>query len=188
MTKLLAALVYTGLALMANPLAGVAADFAAVAALREGDMKKLVLHEAPQAIADVELVDLDDQPHRLTDHAGKWLVVNFWATWCAPCRKEMPTLSNLQTAMAGEPVEVITVATGSNPVPAIRKFIGEIGATNLPLYRDPKQQLAREMSIMGLPVTVILDPEGREVARLIGDAEWDSESAVSILKAVSSGS
>ena len=115
-------------------------------------------------------------------------MVNFWATWCAPCRKEMPTLAHLQTLMADEPVEVITVATGSNPVPAIRKFIDEIGATNLPLYRDTKQQLARQMGIMGLPVTVILDPRGQEVARLIGDADWDSESAISILKALSAGS
>ncbi|MFV0334196.1 MAG: TlpA disulfide reductase family protein [Tropicimonas sp.] len=185
MTKLLVALVYTGLALLANPVAGFAADFASLAALREGDMKKLVLHESPKEVATETLVDMSDQPRRLSDHAGKWLVVNFWATWCAPCRKEMPTLSALQTAMEAAPVEVITVATGPNPVPAIRKFIDEIGAENLPLYRDPKQKLAREMAVLGLPVTVILDPQGREVARLIGDADWDSDSAVAILEAMS---
>ncbi|MFV0358242.1 TlpA disulfide reductase family protein [Tropicimonas sp.] len=180
--RVLAAVVYTGLALLAN---GALAQPADVAALREGGMKKLALHEAPGALPDIELTDADDTLRRLSEFRGKWLVVNFWATWCAPCRNEMPTLSNLQTIFADRPVEVVTIATGRNAPAAIDRFFDEIGVTNLPKFRDPRQQLARQMGIMGLPVTVIVDPEGREVGRLIGDAPWDSESSVAILEALS---
>ena len=134
---------------------------------------------------EFELSDQNGQLHSLEDYRGQIVLVQFWATYCTPCRKEMPTLANLQTAMEGEPVEVITIATGRNPIPAITKFFEEIGVTNLPLYLDPRQKLAREMGVMGLPVTVILDPEGREVGRLIGDVHWDSDSALAILKALS---
>ncbi|PRY24305.1 thiol-disulfide isomerase/thioredoxin [Aliiruegeria haliotis] len=181
MKHLLAAMVYTGLAVLANPAS---ADVETAAALREGDMKKLVLHEAPKDAIDVVVVDIAGQSYSLADKRGQWLVVNFWATWCAPCRKEMPTLSNLQTMMDGKPVEVVTIATGRNNPQAIRKFFEDIGVTNLPDYLDPKQKVARQFGVMGLPVTVVLDPEGREVGRLIGDAHWDSDSALAILEAL----
>lgn len=185
MKRFLAAMVYTGLALLANPLVAGADD---IAALREGDMKKLVLHATPKPFADVEIVDAGDAPLKLSEaHADKWLVVNFWATWCAPCRKEMPTLANLQARMEGKPVEVITIATGRNSVPAISKFFADIGVENLPEHRDPKQKLARELGVLGLPVTIIVNPEGQEVARLIGDAHWDSDSAVAIIEAFAFG-
>ncbi|RYH10564.1 TlpA disulfide reductase family protein [Tropicimonas sp. IMCC6043] len=188
MKHLVAATVYTCLALLANTAPGLAADIEAIAALREGDMKKLVLHDAPKSVEAVDVVDMSDAPVSLAHHRGKWLVVNFWATWCAPCRKEMPTLANLQSEMAGKPVEVITVAVGRNPPAAITRFMEEIGATDLVQYRDPRQALARSFAVLGLPVTVILDPEGAEVGRLIGDAEWDSDSARQILEALSTGS
>ncbi len=184
MKRFLAAVVYTALLVLANP--GFA-DLAQVAALRDGDMKKLQFHETPKDLPDIDLVDAEDVPHRLSDKRGTWLVINFWATWCAPCRKDMPTLANLQTIFDGSNVEVVTIATGRNPVAGITRFFDEIGVTNLPKLRDPKQQLARGMGIMGLPVTVIVDPEGREIARLIGDAHWDSDSAVAILRALSDG-
>ena len=103
------------------------------------------------------------------------MVLNFWATWCAPCRAEMPSLDRLQAAMPE--IAVVPVATGRNAVTQITKFYEEAAVKNLPVLRDPKSGLAHAMGVMGLPVTVILDPEGREVARLIGDAEWDSDSA-----------
>lgn len=188
MKHLLAAMVYTCLALLANPAPGLAADIDAIAALRAGDMKKLVLHDVPKPVEPVEILDMSDAPASLADHRGKWLVVNFWATWCAPCRKEMPTLARLQTEMEGSSVEVITIAVGRNPPAAITSFMEEIGATGLLQYRDPRQELARAFAVMGLPVTVIIDPDGAEVGRLIGDAQWDSESAIEILEALSSGS
>jgi thiol-disulfide isomerase/thioredoxin len=114
-------------------------------------------------------------------------VLNFWATWCAPCRKEMPQLSELQAELGGDAFEVVTIATGRNPPQAMQRFFEEIGVDNLPLHMDPKQALAREMAVMGLPITVILNPEGQEIARMRGDADWSSDSAKAIVSALIAG-
>jgi len=156
----------------------------ALEALREGDMKKLMFHSAPEVVPSTVFFDEVEGEHSLEQFRGKHVLVNFWATWCAPCRKEMPMLSNLQSEFQGDGFEVVTIATGRNSLTAMKKFLEEINVDNLPLYRDPKQQLAREMAILGLPITVLLDPEGREIARLRGDADWDSESAKAIIAAL----
>jgi thiol-disulfide isomerase/thioredoxin len=171
---------YMGLALGANPaLAGPAAE-----ALRDGDMKKLVFSET-RPVPAVPVLDAGDVAHDLSDWQGRWVVLNFWATWCAPCRHEMPSLDRLQVAMPG--IAVLPVATGRNSVASIEKFYAEAGVHNLPILRDPKSVLSRKMGVMGLPLTVILNPEGNEVARLIGDAEWDSAEAQALLTALSAG-
>ncbi len=166
-------------------LLGANAGWADVAALRDGDMKKLALHDTPAPIPEAVLLDAADAEHSLADYKGKWVVLNFWATWCAPCRHEMPSLDRLQTAMPE--IAVVPVATGRNPVTGIERFFAEAEIKTLPILRDPKSELARGMAVMGLPVTVILNPEGEEVARLIGDAEWDSPSAKAIMAALVAG-
>lgn len=93
-------------------------------------------------------------------------------------------LSALQEELGGEDFEVVTLATGRNSPAGIEKFFTETGITNLPRHQDPKQAVAREMAVIGLPITVILDRDGNEIARLLGDADWSSESAKSILWAV----
>ena len=173
MRKLLVVL-YTALILGANP------GVAEVASLLDGDMKKLMLWDAPVDVPDAVLLDATDGEHALADYKGKWVVLNFWATWCAPCRREMPSLERLQAAMPE--IAVVPVATGRNAVEGIQRFFDEAGVTTLPILRDPTSDLAHAMGIMGLPVTVILNPDGQEVARLIGDAEWDSDSAKAVLK------
>ncbi|WP_226933704.1 TlpA family protein disulfide reductase [Pseudogemmobacter faecipullorum] len=178
MRKLLAVL-YTGLALGAN------AVLADPAALREGDMRKLAFHEAPVAIPAAELLTIDDQPASLGAYAGKWMVLNFWATWCVPCREEMPSLDQLQADMPE--IAVVPLATGANEPAAIRRFYDQAGLKNLPILRDPRAALGRQMGVMAMPVTVIVNPEGEEVARLIGDAVWDSDNAKAILKALVAG-
>lgn len=178
MRKLLGVL-YTAFLIGANP------GFADVASLRDGDMKKLALHEAPVPLPEVVLLDAEDGEHSLADYKGKWVVLNFWATWCAPCRREMPSLERLQAAMPE--LAVVPVATGRNAVEGIKRFFEEAGVKTLPILRDPQSELARGMGVMGLPVTVILNPEGQEVARLIGDAEWDSDSAKAVLTALMAG-
>ncbi len=182
MRKLLFGFVYTALALCANIAA---ADTAALEALREGDMKKLVFHADPRPVSDGEFMLADGAgTGTLADYRGKYVLLNFWATWCAPCRKEMPMLSALQDEFGGDAFEVVTLATGRNSPVGIQKFFDEIGVTNLPRHQDPKQAIARDMGVLGLPITVLIDPEGNEIARLQGDADWNSESAKSILAAI----
>ncbi len=193
MRLILSALLYAALGSVANPAAaGPAADPASSPAaaiaraveLREGDMKKLVFHAEPRAVSGAEFTDPQGGSHRLADYAGQVVLVNFWATWCAPCRKEMPTLEALQEALGGEDFRVLTIATGRNTPAAIDRFFAEAGVENLPVLLDPRSTLAREMAVFGLPTTVLLDRDGREIARLTGDADWASDSALAVLGAV----
>jgi thiol-disulfide isomerase/thioredoxin len=186
MKILLSALVYTALTLGAIAGAsGARADLAAAADLREGDMKKLIFHETPKETSSAVFLLADDAGEAtLADYRGRYVLLNFWATWCAPCRKEMPQLSELQTEFGAEDFEVLTLATGRNSPTGIRKFFEEIGVDNLPRHQDPKQALASEMGIFGLPITVLIDREGREVARLRGDADWASDTAKNIISTV----
>ncbi len=183
--KTLSALVlYTCMMLGAN---AALADMAAIKAMREGDMKKLIFHAEAREVSQSPFETEEGGTATLADYQGKVILLNFWATWCAPCRKEMPMLSELQAEMGGEEFEVITLATGRNPPPAMKAFFDEIGVDNLPLHRDPKSKVAREMGVLGLPITVILDREGREIARLQGDAHWNSDNAKAILAALTGG-
>ncbi|KEJ89722.1 TlpA disulfide reductase family protein [Sulfitobacter donghicola] len=183
MKKLLLALVYTALTIGANP--AVADDGDIIRPLVSGDMKKLAIHSAPKATSSAAF-DLADGAGRATlkDYEGKYVLLNFWATWCAPCRKEMPHLSELQKELGGDDFEVLTIASGRNSPVGIKKFFDEVGISNLPRHMDPKQSLASQMGVFGLPITVLLDPEGREIARLRGDADWASDSAKNIIKAL----
>lgn len=182
MRKLLLAFVYTALALGANTAL---ADTTALQGLRDGDMQKLVFHTDPKPVSGsaFTLADGAGEGH-LADYRGKYVLLNFWATWCAPCRKEMPMLAALQDEYGGAEFEVVTLATGRNSPVGIQKFFDEIGVTNLPRHQDPKQAIARDMAVLGLPITVLIDPEGREIARLQGDADWNSDSARAIIAAL----
>lgn len=176
------AVLYTALVLVAN----VAIAGSALVDLREGDMMKLAVHAEPMATSDVAFTGPEGTV-TLADFKGRVVMVNFWATWCAPCREEMPSIAALGEMFDEADFAVMAVATGRNPAPAIEKFLSEIGLEDLPVYLDPKQQLARGMGVMGLPVTILIDREGREVARLVGGAEWDSESARAIVAALIGG-
>ena len=182
----LAAIAIVGVAFIAlrDPAAPVPKQLenaSALEQLREGSMKKLIFHSTPKPAGEAQYVTEEGGAASLADHKGRYVLVNFWATWCAPCRKEMPGLEALQKEFGGDAFEVLTIATGRNPEPAIKRFFAETGITALPLHRDPQQKLARQMGVLGLPVTVLLDPSGVEIARLTGDAEWDSDSARAIL-------
>jgi thiol-disulfide isomerase/thioredoxin len=178
MRKLKSVLLYTALGLLAN------AAVADIADLRVGDMRKLTVHSAPIAGSDVAFMSEDGEEMTLADLNGQYTLLNFWATWCAPCRKEMPDLAALQTQLGGEDFQVVTVATGRNPRPAMEAFFDEIGVDNLPLHTDARQSFSRSMGVLGLPVTLIIDPQGDEIARLQGDADWHSDSAAAIIQAL----
>ena len=150
----------------------------------EGQVQNYEAFAEPLDTSDVTVLAKDGSAASLDQFKGKFIVLNFWATWCAPCRAEMPMLEELQVELGGDDFEVVTLATGRNSPAGIVKFFAEAGITTLPRHQDPKQALAREMAVLGLPITVILDREGREIARLQGDAEWNSDSAKAILSAL----
>lgn len=177
--RVFVAALYTGALLAAN--GALAQD---LASLQDGDMRKLSIHEEPIEVSQAPFEGDEGAEMTLQDLAGEVTVVNFWATWCAPCREEMPTLAKLQEELGDEGVRVATIATGRNDPMELDRFLQEVGAGNLPHWRDPNQALARDMGVLGLPITVILNREGQEVARLQGDADWSGESALAILRAL----
>lgn len=175
--RIIRAAVYTLALACANVgLAGVGFAGGVDPALVTGAMEKLVPSE-PKALPEVALLDMADGAGALPK--GKWQVVNLWATWCVPCREEMPALEALAVALPE--VAVTAVAVGPNPVPKIKSFMDEVGASHIGLLRDPRQEYARAMGVLGLPVTVIVSPEGQEVARLIGGADWGSAEALAVM-------
>lgn len=147
-----------------------------------GDMRKLVFHSTPRPVSEETFTSADGQPMQLSDLAGQITVVNFWATWCPPCRKEMPSLDALNQAM-GDDLAVVTIGTMRSQPTAMKRVFEELNIETLPLHQD-KGALARSMGILGLPVTVILDANGQEIARMQGDADWNSENAQAVLKTV----
>ncbi len=181
---LIAALLYALGPVGANPAGAqslTAEQRAELEGLRTGEMRKLVIHPEPVAVPGEPVEDRDGGEHSLADSDGKIRVVNFWATWCAPCREEFPALDALQKTRGGPGFEVITIATGRNDPAAIDRFFDDVNITALrDGYLDPKSRLARGMDVLGLPVTVILNREGEEIARLMGGADWSGAEAGAI--------
>lgn len=177
MRLLRSAVLYTALALGANGLAAQTIPDA----LLSGDMRKIAVHTTPLDVPTVTFLRDDGATKSLADYKGKLILLNFWATWCAPCRKEMPMLSALQTEFGGDDFEVLTIATGRDNAMKIDRFMDGINVKNLPRHQDIGQPLARAMGILGLPVVILINPEGQEIARLIGPAQWDAPEARALI-------
>jgi len=181
MRFLIAALLYTALLLPAN------AEGVNIADLRDGDMRRLQVLDTPRPAGDATFTHEDGSKVQLSDWKGQVLVVNFWATWCAPCRKEMPHLSDLQSALGGDDFQVLTIAVGPQPMMPVDRFFDSINVDNLPHHTDITFALSRQMAVLGLPGTVVIDRSGNGVARLNGDADWASDSAQAIIQALIDG-
>lgn len=179
---------YAGLVTGAIGVGPVAADTGALIALAQGDMAKLRFVSTPAAVPVTKFVDANGKSVSMKDYRGKHVLLNFWALWCAPCRAEMPDLEALNARMQGTNFEVVTVATGRNARPAVDKFFVEKDLATLPKLFDPKMTLAREFGALGLPVSVLIDPQGREIARVNGEADWDGRDAVALIEAWVAGS
>ena len=124
--------------------------------------------------------DADGRSRSLAEFSGKIVLLNIWATWCVPCRKEMPTLDRLQVSLGGPDFDVVALSIDRR-IDAVRKFFSEIGIQKLAMYLDTSARAPRQLGAVGLPTTLLLDREGREIGRLIGPSEWDSPEMVSMI-------
>ena len=135
-----------------------------------------------QAIPELAFEDGTGRTRSLADFRGKLLVLNLWATWCAPCREEMPALDRLQAQLGGARFEVVALSVDPQGAAVARKFFAEVGVKSLALYVDPSSQAAFKLGAVGLPSTLLVDGAGREIGRHIGAAKWDSPEVVADLR------
>lgn len=149
-----------------------------------GPPGNFVLHDAPVAMPELQFADGEGKPRSLADFRGKVVLLNVWATWCLPCRKEMPTLDRLQAALGGDRFEVVALSIDRGGVDAVKKFYAEIGIQHLAIHVDMSNQVGFALATAGLPTTLLIDAEGRELGRLIGPAEWDAPEMVVFLKSI----
>lgn len=175
---------YTALGFGANASWADTSIFEALNAAKSGDMAKLTVHKDPKSVPEIAFFDPTGTQRTLAEFQGKAVLVNFWATWCAPCRHEMPSLSQLQTEKGGPAFEVVTISTIRNTPSAVDKFFADVGIENLPKFDDPNGALARSLGIAGLPMSLIIAPDGTEVARFYGDADWASDDAYALVDAL----
>jgi thiol-disulfide isomerase/thioredoxin len=141
------------------------------------------IHEAPKPVPEISFQDGDGQPRTLADFAGKVVLLNIWATWCLPCRTEMPTLDRLQAELGGPDFEVVALSVDRKGPDAVRKFFDEIGVKHLALNIDTSSRAMFALGAFGLPLTLLIDREGQEIGRLVGPAEWDSPEMVTFIRA-----
>jgi thiol-disulfide isomerase/thioredoxin len=142
--------------------------------------------EQPGApVPDVAFTDGNGKRHLLSEFRGHYVLLNLWATWCAPCVKELPALQRLQDGMAGSNFVIVPVNVGRADALDTAKFLTAHDAGKLSVNVDTTLALMRTLHVYGLPVTVILDPKGREIARAEGPAVWDDPEAVAYFKDLS---
>ena len=151
--------------------------------LAKGPLAAFVVKPTRPPVADLAFSDESGAAKLLSNWRGKVVLVNLWATWCGPCRKEMPALARLQSKLGGADFEVVAISIDRKGAPASAAFLAEAGATALKLYIDPSTKSLGAVQAIGLPATLLIDREGREIGRLLGPAEWDSPEAEKLVSA-----
>lgn len=136
-------------------------------------------------IASFDLKELDGKTVRSKELAGKVILLNFWATWCGPCKEEMPSLARLQSQFDSTQFQVVTVTTDMHPQ-GIKQFLDHLGI-RLPVLFDENEDVSRSFMVRGLPTTVLITQEGRAVGRAVGPRAWDGEESVALVRHVLEG-
>lgn len=140
------------------------------------------LHETPRPVPQIAFSDGSGAPQMLEAWSGKVVLLNVWATWCGPCRAEMPTLDRLQATLGGERFEVLALSIDRAGTEVVRKFFEEIGIEHLGIFVDKTMKASRDLKIFGLPGALLIGPDGQELGRLIGPAEWDTPEMIAFFE------
>jgi thiol-disulfide isomerase/thioredoxin len=154
-----------------------------LAGLNKGAMAPFVAKPKPVELPAFDFADAEGGTKSLSDWKGKVVLLNIWATWCVPCREEMPALDKLQAELGGKDFDVVAVNIDRGQSDKPKAFLAETGATHLQLYTDPTGKLFSTLKTVGMPATLLIDREGREIGRLVGPANWDSPEALALIKA-----
>jgi len=158
-----------------------------LAPLAQGEVAALTMATAPLRLPDLAFEDAEGKPKKLSDWRGRTVLVNLWATWCVPCRKEMPALESLQTRLGGPSFEVVAVNIDTRDPEKPKNFLKEANLTRLGYFSDPKAKVFQDLKAidraLGMPTSVLVDGEGCEIATIAGPAEWDSDDAVKLITA-----
>jgi thiol-disulfide isomerase/thioredoxin len=148
----------------------------------QGPPAQFIVHSAPKTVPEIAFSDDRERTVSLMDFRGKVVSLNLWATWCGPCRKEMPTLDRLQARLESKEFQVVALSIDRGGTSAVQKFYAENGIRSLAFFIDATGRAASHLALVGLPGTLLIDPEGREIARLIGPAEWDDPAMMGFLE------
>lgn len=152
-----------------------------------GEMAAFVFKEEWRPAEGFTFVDAAGAERTMEDWRGRVVLLNLWATWCAPCRREMPALDRLQAALGDDDFEVVALSVDRNGAEASAAFLAEVGASNLALYVDATTKAMFALRARGLPATYLIDREGRIIGHLIGPAEWDQQDAVQLVRGAIDG-
>jgi thiol-disulfide isomerase/thioredoxin len=153
------------------------------AAHLQDPLNKFTRHAEPQAVPDIAFSDADGRQVRLSDWRGQLVLLNIWATWCAPCKAELPSLDRLQAKLGGKGFTVLAVSTDRGGPKAPLQFFEREGITHLKVFNDNTGEAAIRMKEPGLPLSIVLNEGGQEIARLFGPMEWDSPEMIAQLEA-----
>jgi len=151
--------------------------------LLTGSLSRFVLPKAPKPLPELAFTDAEDKPLSLADYKGKAVLLNFWATWCAPCVKEMPSLDRLQAEMGKDRFVVLPLSLDGPSKPKVAPFYADKKLANLGIYFDKGKKVMGALDISVLPTSVLIDAQGREIGRLEGEADWDKPEALALMKA-----
>ncbi len=152
--------------------------YSAIAAERT----RIPLHETPRSLQKIDFRDEMGTPFTLDAWHGKYVLLNVWATWCGPCRTEMPTLDRLQSQLGSDRFEVVVLSIDRAGVGVVRKFFDEIGIKHLRIFIDRRGSVVQDLKVFGLPGTMLIGPSGQELGRLFGPAKWDAPEMINFLR------
>jgi len=155
--------------------------------LVHGEVAALAMATAPLRLPDLVFDDSDGKPRKLSEWRGRTVLVNLWATWCVPCRREMPALDRLQARLGGKNFEVVAINIDTRDPEKPRSFLKEANLTRLGYFSDQKAKVFQDLKAigraLGMPTSVLIDSQGCEIGTIAGPAEWDSEDAVKLITA-----
>ena len=144
--------------------------------------KNIVIHKVPKTYDNVIFLDKKDKKINISDFKGNLLILNFWATWCEPCKEEMPSLNNLQINTELDRLKIFTINIGNENMEKVNKFFLDLNIQNFEPYFDPPITLAKKFSLRGVPTSILIDKNGKEFARIIGSIDFDNPEFINWLK------